>query len=81
MRVSILTSKETVFEGDAWRAILPCEGGEVCVLDYHQSFVFGLGNGLLKIGEKWGEGKATTIQIKKGIARMEENELICTISL
>ena len=80
MRISILTAKKTIYEGAALKAILPCQDGEVCILDYHQPFVFGLGKGSVRIYKKWEGGKTMTIKIKKGIAKMAENELICTIS-
>ncbi len=69
--VSILDIKtaEPVFQEMASSVVLPGEEGEFTVLDFHQPLISCLKDGTIKIDEK------STIHIKKGIARMERDEL------
>ncbi len=53
--------------------VLPGEEGEFSVLDFHQPIVSCLKEGVVKIDEK------QPIPIKRGIARMEGNELVILV--
>lgn len=53
--------------------VLPGEEGEFSVLDFHQPIVSCLKEGVVKIDEK------QSIPIKRGIARMEGNELVVLV--
>ena len=70
-KVSVLDIKtaEPVFREMASSVILPGEEGEFSILDFHQPLISCLKDGMIKIDEK------SPIHIKKGIARMEGNEL------
>ena len=68
MRVSILEPKGAIWEGMAGQVILPALEGQMCVLDFHQSFVVRLKKGnIVSSGVK--------IAIKDGIAHMRSNIL------
>ena len=68
VKTAVLILKEMVSE-----VILPGAEGELCLLDFHQPIVSYLKKGVIKI--KPGH----SIRIKKGIARMEGNELVVLI--
>ncbi|MBU3933422.1 MAG: hypothetical protein KKH11_01995 [Candidatus Omnitrophica bacterium] len=53
--------------------VLPGEEGEFSVLDFHQPIVSCLKEGVVKIDEK------QPVPIKRGIARMEGNELFILV--
>jgi len=79
MRVSILETIGNVYEGNAKEVILPAEGGELCIMDYHQPFLCSLVRGFIKIKEpKSTEQKR--IPIKRGVARMRSTELIILVN-
>ncbi|MDP8297481.1 MAG: hypothetical protein RAP41_04780 [Candidatus Orphnella occulta] len=69
--VSILNIKTTItlLKGMASCVILPGEEGELSIMDFHQPIVACLKEGTVKIDH------SDSIRIKKGIARMEGNEL------
>jgi len=71
LTVSILDIKTTatILKEMAFCVVLPGEEGELSVMDFHQEIVACLKDGIVKIDKKH------SIHIKKGIARMEGNEL------
>ena len=71
LTVSILDIKTTaaILKEMAFCVILPGEEGELSVMDFHQPIVACLKEGIIKV-----DGKHS-IPIKKGVARMEGNEL------
>ncbi|MFC1631110.1 hypothetical protein ACFL1I_05225 [Candidatus Omnitrophota bacterium] len=70
-KVSILDIKktETIFEDLAHCCILPAAEGELSILDFHQPIIACLQEGAIKID------KTAPLAIKKGIARMQGNQL------
>jgi len=42
-----------VFEGNAREVVLPAEDGEICVLDFHQPFLYSLRSGNVRIRGGW----------------------------
>jgi len=84
MRVSILESKQAIYRGNAKKVILPGEDGELCVLDFHQPFLYHLRRGYIQVSEtgvhpeKDGIRKPPTLRriwIENGLAAMKSNEL------
>ena len=69
MSILDIKTAEPVFRKMVSSVVLPGEEGEFTVLDFHQPLISRLKDGIIKIDEKF------TIHIKKGIARMERNEL------
>jgi F0F1-type ATP synthase epsilon subunit len=71
LTVSILDIKTTaaILKEMASCVVLPGEEGEFSVMDFHQEIVACLKEGMVRVDEKH------FIRIKKGIARMERNEL------
>lgn len=70
-RVSILDIKtaELIFREMVSSVVLPGEEGEFSILDFHQPIISCLKDGVIRIAER------SPIPIRKGIARMERNEL------
>ncbi|UCD15158.1 MAG: hypothetical protein JSV34_05420 [Candidatus Omnitrophota bacterium] len=89
MRVTILNAKKTLYEGNAKEVILPGEDGEFSVLDFHQTFLYSLTTGVIRIiASIWEEEVSKTtskklsqvrINISKGIAKMVGNELVVMV--
>lgn len=84
MRVSILESRQAIYSGNAKKVILPGEDGELCVLDFHQSFLYHLRKGYIQVSETGAHPekrealKPTTLRriwIENGLAAMKGNEL------
>ncbi|MDD5504841.1 MAG: hypothetical protein PHV77_06015 [Candidatus Omnitrophica bacterium] len=69
MRVSVLEPKGAIWRGMAGRVILPAADGQMCVLDFHQSFVARLKKGDIVLPDK-------RITVKDGIAYMHLNEMV-----
>ena len=69
-KVSVLDiqTASIIFQGKASSVILPGEEGELSVLDFHQSIISCLKDGMIRIDN-------TPIAIKRGIARMQGEEL------
>ena len=74
-RASVLDieTASVVFREMASSVVLPGEEGEFSVLDFHQPIVSCLKEGVVKIDEK------QSVAIKRGIARMEGNELVILV--
>jgi F0F1-type ATP synthase epsilon subunit len=70
-KISILDIKtaSSIFQGLVKYAVLPGEAGELSVLDFHQPIIVKLKKGMIKTD-------AEHISIKKGIAKMQDNELV-----
>jgi F0F1-type ATP synthase epsilon subunit len=70
MKIAILEAREVVYEGKAKKVILPGNDGDICVLDFHQPFLYRLRRGTIQIDD------SISIPIKDGVARMRANELV-----
>ena len=68
LRLSILEPKKAIWQGMAKEVKLPSPDGEICVLDFHQSFVVRLAKGNIVFD-------ASRIAIKDGVAYMRSNSL------
>lgn len=68
MRLSILEPKKAIWQGMAKEVKLPTADGEICVLDFHQSFVVRLVRGNIVFD-------AMRVAIKDGVAMMRSNSL------
>jgi F0F1-type ATP synthase epsilon subunit len=68
MRISILEPKGAIWQGMVNKISLPASEGEMCVLDFHQSFVVRLRKGNILFSN-------TRISVKDGIAFMKSNNL------
>lgn len=64
-----IKSALVIFAEMATSVVLPGEEGEFSILDFHQSIVSCLTKGEIRID------KRPAIPIKKGVVRMEKNEL------
>jgi F0F1-type ATP synthase epsilon subunit len=73
-KVSILDIKTAlpVFQELVKCVILPAEEGELSVLDFHQSIISKLKKGVIRADKEH-------IPVKKGIAKMQDNELVVLI--
>ena len=72
--VSIFNIKtaESIFDETASTAVLPGEEGELSILDFHQSIVSSLRDGIVKIDK-------SSIPIKNGIALMQGDNLLLLV--
>lgn len=68
MQVTILEPRGIIWEGNAKEVTLPAEDGEVCILDFHQSFLMRLKKGVIHLPSR-------RTAIKDGIAFMKSNAL------
>ncbi len=76
MKVKIITSQKKLFEGEAVEAILPGEDGEFAVLDHHQSCLYSLRSGKIRILSKSVAQEGDKIfTIRTGLAKMVNNML------
>ena len=73
MRVSVLGTKDVIYDEKAEKVVLPGSDGEICVLDFHQSFFYRLREGRITIDD------AFNIVIRDGVARMRSNELVIMV--
>lgn len=78
MRVIMLDAWRSVYDGNARQVILPGEDGEVCVLDFHQPFLYRLRRGAVQISER-DPAAASRFWIQRGIARMTGNQLVLLV--
>ena len=69
VKTAAVILKEIVSE-----VILPGAEGELCILDFHQPIISYLKGGTIRM-----TGAGYPIRIKKGIARMEGNELVVLV--
>ena len=84
MRISILESRQAIYTGNAKKVILPGGDGELCVLDFHQPFLYHLRKGYIQVSEtgtqpeKRGAREPIALRriwIENGLAAMKGNEL------
>jgi len=68
MRLSILDLKNEIWQGAVKQVLLPTADGQMCVLDFHQSFVVRLEKGEIIFSGK-------RLPIRDGIAFMHSNAL------
>lgn len=61
-----------IFQEIASNVVLPAEEGELSILDFHQSIISCLKEGMIKIDN-------APIAIKKGIAKMQGDELVILV--
>ena len=73
-KVSILDIKKvsTIFKEEASSVVLPGEEGEFAILDFHQSMLSTLKEGLIKIYN-------TSMPIKSGIALVKDDNLLVLV--
>jgi F0F1-type ATP synthase epsilon subunit len=79
MKLIILTPREKVFEDEAKEVVLPGADGELSVWDFHQPFLYRLGEGEIKIIFRDKNAEAKKIKINDGMAKMNKNELTIMI--
>lgn len=74
-KVSVLDIKTTsaIFQKLVSQVVLPGDEGELSILDFHQSVISCLKDGLVRIDNM------APIDIKSGIASMQDNELIVLV--
>ncbi len=77
MKTRVLTIYEKLFDGEAKEVILPGWDGEVCVLDYHQPFLYRLRSGYVKLrtAASGDRGQYRNIFVKDGVAALKDNSL------
>lgn len=95
MKVSLVNASGTLFEGFASEIVLPVQGGEMSVLDYHEPFFAALGQGRIRVkftsrsferrrplflGRRRTEGNvAETFSVTGGVVRMKNNEVVILV--
>lgn len=90
MKVVILDAQKVIYEGIAKEVVLPGEEGELAVLDFHQTLIARLKQGIIRVsefGKKGSKGgrrrkegsKEDQIPIKSGIAKMQGSELTLVV--
>jgi F-type H+-transporting ATPase subunit epsilon len=75
MKVTVLTIFERLFSGEAKVVILPAQEGEDAVLDFHQPFLMKLVDGFIRVFPRDSPDRQS-IRIRKGVARMLNNEIL-----
>ncbi|MCK4994253.1 MAG: hypothetical protein KAS13_04305 [Candidatus Omnitrophica bacterium] len=73
MRVSVLETRDVLYDEKAIKVVLPGREGEICVLDFHQPFFYRLCKGRIIIDDSF------TIAIRDGVAHMQSNELVIMV--
>ncbi len=72
-KAMVITSKEILYEGQAWSVFLPGSTGEFEILDLHKPIVSLLKKGRIVIDAK------REIPIKRGAIRMSGDELVAVV--
>ena len=72
-KATIITSRDVLFEGEAWSVFLPGSTGEFEVLELHKPIISLLKKG--KIVIDWNR----EILIKRGAVRMADEELVAVV--
>jgi F0F1-type ATP synthase epsilon subunit len=75
VRVSVLTPRSVLWEGDAEEVNLPGDSEELCVMDFHKPLLCSLRSGYIKIKESQTK-KESRILVKQGIAKMRLGALV-----
>jgi F-type H+-transporting ATPase subunit epsilon len=73
LKVSILTAKEALFEGEAHSVFLPGDLGEFEVLPYHRPIMSLLRAGSIVLD--W----SSAIRIRRGVVRSDGRELVALV--
>ena len=73
LKVTVISPKRTIFEGEARSVSLPGQEGEFEVLEFHKAII-----SLLKQGEIVIDGLKALV-ITKGIVRVHKDELVALV--
>lgn len=73
MKIAILTSAQTLYDGEAWSVFLPGTEGEFEIMNNHKPIM-----SLLKDGQIILDWKKT-VPLKKGIVKAFHNEVVVLI--
>jgi F-type H+-transporting ATPase subunit epsilon len=73
VKVTVLSPKQVVFEGDAKSVFMPGDRAEFEILDHHAPIVSLLRRGEIAID--WG----MRIQVKRGVMKFDRNECLVLI--
>ena len=77
MKIKIFSAQERIFEGQAKEAILPAEGGEISVLDFHEPCLCRLRPGVIRL-RPYDEAKEKgplRFPVLSGIAKILSQEI------
>lgn len=74
MKVKILSAQEKIFEGEAVEVILPADGGEISVLDFHEPCLCRLRSGEIKV--RTGKDEQQKFGALSGIAKIFPREVM-----
>lgn len=69
-KVILLTPKEELYVGLALKVVLPAEGEELTILDFHQPILTRLTKGTISIDDRW------LFSIKDGVVQVSGSELV-----
>jgi len=77
MKFKIVTKSKKILECEAEQVILPGVQEEFSVWDFHQSFIYRLHQGHIRIMSREKSSKLTvkTVLIRDGLAKMKSNSL------
>jgi F0F1-type ATP synthase epsilon subunit len=75
MKVKIAAPQEILFDGEAVEIVLPGYDGEFTVMDFHQSCLYSLRQGRIKLKFKDKEKEVVRFTIKSGLAHVDFNGL------
>lgn len=73
MKLTVLSPKQTIFEGDVYSVLLPGDLAEFEILDYHAPIV-----SLLRMGNVLVNGE-TKIPIQRGMVKFDRNECMILV--
>ena len=72
-KATVITSRQTLFEGQVKIAFLPGVSGEFEILEFHKPLVSLLKEGIILFDE------IKSVAISKGIVRFRDNELVALV--
>ena len=75
MKVRILSAMEKVFEGEALEVILPADGGQISVLDFHEPCLCRLRKGLIRVRFAARDKEALKLGVIFGMAKILPREI------
>lgn len=73
MRVFVIGVNKVIYKSLADEVVLPAYEGQMCVLNYHQSFLCRLNRGIIEIDGIF------SLPINDGVARLINNDLVLMI--
>lgn len=83
MRIKVMNGRELAYEATAHMVVMPGLDGEFSILDFHQSVLYRLRRGIIKIQPELGihkfqeeEEEEKMFHIKDGLARFSGNSLL-----